>query len=248
MSTQNYMDWYNENEQRGYPLAETASRISDNGQKLPDNLIVDLSLSVLDSQVPVYLGGVYITSKIVSLYIVDKNAVTLYTATFVKGSLQPYKAYAIQVLNLAAAEYQISGWIVFGSYIQQATPVNETYLFSTSGQSELETKVMSIHKALPVTSIYTRSDLFKLANGGVLAGRNDTGILKLVPSTNVTLRRDGTNLSKIWVGLTPDSQVGFSSPCKGGTDANKCKLPPIKSINGVKPGPTGIIQINFIGA
>ena len=42
----NYMQWCNENEGRAYPVAETAGRVSDSGQPLPDDILVDLGILV----------------------------------------------------------------------------------------------------------------------------------------------------------------------------------------------------------
>jgi hypothetical protein len=201
---------------------------------------------------PVYLSAVYLTQSLISLCVTDRYGNALYNFTSARSSLQPYKAYPLWWYYPEQRVTQYRGWIVFGSYINKVLPVHESYLFMDGvNQSAIETKALNIQKTLPVHTLYTSRKPLPIGATAVSSwGYPTSGIMKILPSNGITTRATYdslTNKTTIWLGLAPEAQTIAASPCAGGTSADNCKLPAIKSINGIKPDAQGKIWITFDG-
>ena len=68
MQTTAYIQWYNENEGRSYPIDEFTTQ-DDSSQLLPSNLIVDLSITADPIYTNIYLSYIKVTSNVVSVSI-----------------------------------------------------------------------------------------------------------------------------------------------------------------------------------
>lgn len=107
------VDWLNENEQRAYPLKETANR-TDGGFTLPDNVILDAAL-------------VYTTTQTsVRLLQVDTN--TLNTVIF---TLTGSQVFAVDLLGTFPQYVRLAGGslLVIGEAVKDI-PTGQTYNFT----------------------------------------------------------------------------------------------------------------------
>src|SRR4051812_37979982 len=99
------LSWYNSNEARDYPLDDTASALSDDGTRLPQNIITDIRLKY-----PQYLGAypfisaVSVTELAVSVVIqgsttrdnIDNSFVPLAVVTVDKADLIEGRQIALE--------------------------------------------------------------------------------------------------------------------------------------------------------
>ncbi len=225
MSTSNYIQWYNENAGRAYPVSETATRVDDAGKLLPDDILVDMGLMIDPTYTDVYLSSLRVTSQYVTLGI-SSPVSGLLVGTYLRDTLNPYKAYA-----LTSAVDNVSGWVVFGDHVV-TTP--ETYLFATPEQSRLELRVIRSVDALPVKSIS------KLYGNDKL-----TGIVKLHNGSGITLTRDPIYTNRIRVNLDTATGHNLVSPCNTPASRQLCKNTPFRTINGVPADANGKITLRF---
>ena len=144
MISDTYIQWYNANAGRSYPLQEDVTQKSDDGLVLPTNLIVDLGLLVPSDYPAVYLSSVYITPRLLSVGF-NANGQGLLAGTYLRAEIQPYKAYP-----LTSVSDNTSGWIVFGDY---TTSNVEHRRFSGVAQSAIDHHAIRFIDPPPVTKI-----------------------------------------------------------------------------------------------
>lgn len=226
MKTTSYIQWYNENEGRAYPISETASRVSDSGSILPDNIIADLGLMLDPSHTDVRISSVRITPRLVTVGISSASA-GLLVGTFVRDALQPYIAYP-----LTGVVDNVSGWVVFGTHQAVTT---EDYRFATAAQSGVEARAIRYVEALPVQGI--------LKDGGRLSAVL-RGVVRLRGGAGVTVTKDPYTPQTILVSLTSDIIHNIISPCNFPATRNSCSVAPIRTINGVGDA-SGNITVRF---
>lgn len=222
-----YIQWYNANEGRAYPFKESASLLALGGNQLPNSLIVDMNIMVPDA----YAAGLYcpfikVTPKIISLGVAS-DAAGLFTATFNVANIQPYMAN-----QMTALLPDISGWVVFGSYVAKQP---EFYRFARYQDSEIDDKVTHIIEVPPVTKI------MKL---GSSQSRYVSKIVRLASGAGVRIYNHETSPNIIVVDV--DNPEIFVGPCNPRIDLTADRTT-LHSINGIKPDENGIITIRFDG-
>ena len=227
MKTTSYIQWYNENEGRAYPLSEMASHVADNGAILPDDVIVDLGLTVDPRYTDVRVSSVRITPRLVTVGISSASA-GLLVGTFVRDAVQPYTAYA-----LTGVVDNVSGWVVFGTHRAVTT---EDYRFATPAQSAIEVRAIRNIEALPVSGICK-------AGGNPEAVLR--GVVRLRGGAGVTVVKDPFEPQAVLVSLTPDIIHNIISPCNFPATRNICKNAPIRTINGVPCDSDGNLTVRF---
>lgn len=224
--TSNYIQWYNENEGRSYPISEGATLVDDAGKLVPDDILVDMGLMVDPVHTDVYLSSLRITPKFVTLGISSSTS-GLLVGTYALNDVQPYKAYP-----LTAVADNVSGWVVFGGHTASES---ETYAFSTPAQSRIELRAIKQVEALPVTC------LAKLYGSDVKL----KGIVKLHGGAGIKLTQDPLYHHRIRVNL--DTAVGhnLTSPCNTPAARKICGNTPFRTINGVPADENGKITVRF---
>jgi hypothetical protein len=222
MRSNSYIGWYNENEGRAYPIREDATRISTNGDMLPNDIVADLCISVPPEHGDAFIGSIRITPTIVSIS-VRSTLSGLLLGTFNRNSLQPFRTYA-----LTPVISDVSGRVVFGTHRAVTT---EDYRFTTAAQTGLEQRAVKLVETLPVHRL--------LRYGGNTATYAD-GLVRLVAGNGIEFDKDLVN-NKIIVKLAVDSQSVFVSPCTTAA----CGVPPIRRIAGVCPDANGRITLRF---
>jgi hypothetical protein len=244
--------WYNANETRSYPIDETATRVSDQGQKLPNNILSDINLRYpqILGQYP-FLSSVGITENLVSI--------TIQAATALSGTpiFAPVAVFSILQRDIIegrpyALEPQYpgaGGWVVFGSGVQELF----TGRFSAPTQSLIAPRAARFYRPFPVENIS------KLNNNDIL-----TGILQLRGNEPIEVVKEnrvinGVARDVIVVRLKPDGtlRVGgqevnvfeaLAGPCNKRPESGNCDDPaPIEFINTVPPDCDGNITIELRG-
>ena len=201
--------------------------MDDAGIQLPDSLLVDLGILVPQGLTGVQVSSMYVSAALISVSIAcDQGG--LLTATFLRTNIIPYRAYPLNPVVPNA-----SGWVVFGSVPENYTRYHH---FSTAAQALLEMRAVRVVSP-PGVSSFQRSD----GDGTQIA----TNIVALRGNDAVTIKRDPYDSQNILIGLSPGYQARFAAPCTIAAESSSCGVPPVRSINNVKPDENGIITILF---
>ena len=114
-------NWYNLNESRDYPLADTASVIDDKGNRLPQGIITDIRVRWPDwAGEYAFLGSVAVTSGAVTATVlcatnlgnVDESYIPLAVVSVPLEDLEQGRQYAMQSMYPGSF-----GYITFGAGI-----------------------------------------------------------------------------------------------------------------------------------
>jgi hypothetical protein len=230
MST-SYIEWCNENEGRGYPIAEEATRVDDNGVKLPSDILADLGLLLPSNYTGLRLSSLYVSPTLISLSI-SADVGGLLTATFAKASVVPYTAYA---LTPYPGVDDVSGWVVFGNY-RHLNSVPLYVRFATAAQSGLELRVVRVVPP-PGVKRFQRVD----NDPSIYA----TGIVDFLPGPQFVVEVDPANPQNIIVRLHGDVKSQYIEPCTRPATTDTCPVPPLRRINRVPPDADGVITLRF---
>jgi hypothetical protein len=249
--------WYNLNSTRDYPLADTASAISDAEDRLPQTIITDLRIRWPDLLgAYTFFGSVSATKGAVTATILASpdlsNAGSSYTPvasiSVPLASLVIGKQYPLEAMYPA-----VFGYIAFG----EGALVPWRGAFSSPEQSLLTSRAARAHAALPVSSLGRLHDAVALTGvvninatkpleivkgerdiGGII---RDTIILRLRDESNTGIESDNT----------PQRVSAFEEyvgECGKRPESNNCGNPiPFETINAVPPDCDGIVCINFKG-
>jgi hypothetical protein len=244
--------WYNANETRSYPIDETASQISDQGERLPSNILSDINLRYpkILGEFP-FLSSVGVTDNLVSITI---QASVIIEGT---GALAPVAVFSILKSELVEgrpyaldAQYPgAGGWVVFGSGVQE----NFTGRFSGPQQSLIAPRAARAYRPLPVESIAKLSHVEEL-----------TGVVRLLGSSPVEVVKEAREIEgevrdAIVVRLIADATLqsggqevnvfeALAGPCNKRPESDTCDDPePIEFINTVPPDCDGNITIELRG-
>ena len=225
MRTSNYIQFYNENALRNYPVAECATTVSDQGTVLPTDIIIDMAVTVPSSRTQVRVSSVRITPNLVTVAVSDDLG-GLLVGTYLASTLQAYTAYP-----MTAVADNVSGWVTFGPHSAKGV---EDYRFATAAQSALEPRALRLVDAPPVTSLYRY---------GGYSTVQLSGIVKLEEGSGITLTAHGSNT--IMVSLAADLAATLAGKPNLSATADSCGAPPIRRINGVPADANGTITLEF---
>ena len=240
-----FSKWYNQNEQRKYPIHDEATGISDSGVALPDNYIVDVNIWVPElAGTFVYLSSLVVSDHIVSATFMDcdsdpllpgaGNDTMIASISVIKPAVQ-YRNY-----DLSSHYSGVAGHITFGNGIE----TNIDLKFSSSDAAVLNRRTSRHYEELPIQSI-------KKSYGTEL-----TGVVELKSGNDIYIRGgtitvDGTSREAILIGLdTRDSYSVYQkylSECDGRPESDSCGKNPLQYINMVPPDCNGNINIEFLG-
>lgn len=245
--------WYNLNEQRYYPLDDTASARSDDGNLLPSSLIADLRLCWPASYGKyAFISAAAVTSGLVTILIESANtlannpstSVLIAGITLPKSELIGGRTYA-----LTAFKSGVGGFIVLGTNLDE----NYSGRFSSPAQSLLTPRAARPNRLPPVSSIKVEdaavalSGLVKLTAVPPLQLVKETRVINGVEYPNVVVFRlvEETQV----VGATNESVLAvFAGSCGKRTGSKTCTDPqPVQFINGVAPDCDGVLTIDFQG-
>jgi hypothetical protein len=243
------LDWYNLNEQRSYPLEDTATLISDDGTRLPHHYLVDLNIRFpkavngTDLGTRAHVSSLTVSSKVATVIIHSSTGERLASAT-IKKPLVAYKNYPLE-----PAHPGIGGWIVFGGGMDE--PDTLSVQFSNSYQGLLANRVARPYKPLAITSL-AKLNTQESLNGVVrLEGGTDIEIVKS-PRVILGESRPNTIVFRLSEKDHESSEISvyekYAGPCGGRPESRNCPNgEPIEFINTVPPDCCGNIFIEFRG-
>lgn len=227
MKTSSYINWCNENEGRGYPIAEHTTRVSDSGQTLPNDILADLGILVPVDYAGLRVSTVYLSAYLVSVSI-SADAGGLLTGTFQRNTTRPYTAYALTPLI-----DDVSGWVVFGNH--QFT-VPEHYRFATAAQAAIETRCVRV---IPPPGV---KRFQRIGNAATVYAAN---LVKLTGGPQFVIEQDSDNAQNIIVRLGNDVKDRFTEPCTRPASSDACGVPPVRRLNNVQADENGVITLRF---
>lgn len=239
--------WYACNSARKYPIDDAASAVDDAGLRLPDGLIVDVSLSVpLPWGTRIGIVGVSVQPTGVSVVfgvVADPRtpgnvAVQLVGSAAIYGTAKKSFVTASIVPLMAG----VGGSVVFGPRASSGVP--GSWAFSNSNAALLPRCVR-----LP-----QRNDTsIKVAYGS----SSPVGAVSLVAGPDISITKESRILPN---SVVPQPAVvvrlaqaavgrnvfdAYKGPCGGRPESNTCDRPPIETINAITPDCNGVIRLNF---
>lgn len=230
MSDSSYIEWYNDNGGRAYPIAEGASRVDDDGNRMDDDVLVDLGVMAPAEYEDLFVSSVKITQRTVSVGISSPTTGVL-IGTFARDDIRPLRAFP-----LTAVVDGVSGWVAFGDAFLRPTAVNIYHKFSSPAQSGLEQRARHIIDAIPVIDI---------KRYGGRPTNTVEKVVSLAEGSGIKITRDETDPQTIIISIAPGQEGRFLSPCALEATKNRCRVPPMRSIVGICPDEDGRITIRF---
>ena len=247
------LEWYAVNATRRYPLDETATARTDDGQETPDNIIVDIAITLPKELGDyVYLGGLTVTSTLITAVFLasgapvrqgmhttigpaDATSNPIAAVSVLRKDLNLYRHYTIDPLLEG-----VGGWIVFGEGALH--PFVGRY--STYQQSLLLPRCVSNYVELPVRSIGKRNSRDTLEGVVSLRAGNDLEI------TSEIITVSGRSYQAICVGLgdaTTDESLfqKYAGPCAGRPESETRTQAAIELLGEAIPDCAGNIDITF---
>jgi hypothetical protein len=231
-------EWFNENENRMYPLAEYATGIANSGAAMPFGLVCDL---VVTGPVNLlYNAGTQAAGAYVSMLTITPVMVSISIASHMGGlvagswkrPITPYQPMALQPVATG-----VSGYVVFGMMSEDLQSAR--YLFSGPGQSALDMKSMRMLEPAAVTSVCRYGSPAQKLVGTVKLEFSPDLVWNYQPPGIDPDYPDGI----IQVGLAANKQSAYVGPCDKTGILDQCGIPPIRTINGVQGDSNGIITI-----
>ena len=224
-----YKDWCNENEERQYPLEESATGLDNRAINLPADILADLHIMVPYIYRNAYLSSAWVTDSLIGVSVAHASA-PLSSAVVGRAAYTPGTAVP---LVPAVVDAGVAGWVVFGHY--RGAPGR--WLFNTSAQSGLALRTVKPMTAPPITA-------FRKYGGNET--RFASGIVRLSAAGYLSVYPHETLSNTIVFDLiSADAAALFAGPCAETAGLDKCQVPPLRNINGVGPDDTGKITIRF---
>jgi hypothetical protein len=234
-------NFYALNASRGYPLDDTATGISDTGEKLPDGVIVDCTLRFPDTYGALaFVSATTATAQVTTVIVNASSALNSdeslpLAAVNISGRPVFGRAYEFRALVDGVA-----GWIVFG----QLSDAEFQGRFTTAAQGLLLPRCCRAFNALPIPYIALEPPSRKLKGLVSLFGGVDISVIQA--------RRfiDGAFRNCIAIGLEgnrADLLAKYVGACGARPESNNCQSDPIEAINDALPDEFGNIEIVFDG-
>jgi hypothetical protein len=239
-------NWSDLNSTRSFPLEETASKLSDSGERMPDGVLVAARLKYPNSLgARVCVGGVTVGPGLATVTFVATDAsftvasAVLIATVSVPQPVEPGRLYPIKALSPG-----VGGWVAFGQAAGSPAKVS-SWRFGTPANAPVIRGQAEAYEAFPVPSVAKRGSSTLL-----------TGIVKLLGDGDFIVEGadreiDGQEQRVILVRLNrsrdPLILHRYAGPCAGRPESRTCDFTPITRINGVTPDPAdGNLTINFM--
>ena len=247
-------NWYNLNESRDYPLADAASAIDDENNRLPQGIIAAIRVRWPDwAGEYAFLGSVAVTSGAVTATVLcatdltnaGSNYIPIAVATVPLQDLEQARQYPMESMYPGSF-----GYITFGSGVVN----NYSGKFSSPAQSLLSSRAARPHSGLPVTGLGKLYDNVSL-----------TGLVRLEAEEPLQINKEvrkiyGNEKEVVVFSLTTESDAvadagltesvlqALAGPCGARPESNTCGFPlPIEYINAVSPDCNGVITLELKG-
>lgn len=236
-------DWYNLNQQRSWPLDESCSLRDDSGSRLPEDLLVDLSL-VFDKRLGrrAAVSSFYVGPQAVSLVIAAvSDGQPLAAITLRQEELQPGRNYPLQSLHASAA-----GFVAFGGGVKTR---EGRWQFSTATAAMLMPRTARGVSCSLVTGVRRKTAKEPL-----------TGSVRLAVGGDLALQAESLLIDGYWrqavtfnlINAASSSERNvmslYAGDCAARPESKTCPNPqPIEAIGNVQPNCCGQIFLEFRG-
>lgn len=189
--------WFNLNEERPYPVDDSATLADDAGKQMPTHILVDLSLSFPRSAGQyVYVSAVAVGPGQVSLVFLAVEDIGSTTPVPIAVVSLPRPVDRFRQYPLESMYPGVGGWVVLGGGVDEAIPYYGK--FSLATQSLISPRAARWYPDLPVTSV------------GKFYGEKLTGLVSLVGGSDIEIVKECREI--------PGQPVEIYDPSYCGTD------------------------------
>jgi hypothetical protein len=211
----------NKNQYRKYPLKQGSTFQSSDGYLVPDDLIVNCSLTSIYGKHRIYIKQIYYKDPVVRIVIaslLSDEALGVFSGNVTEN---------FTTLKLVPFTRNVSGNLTIGSLASLKDISRILNFDNNDGEvtSELEESVIFCYTPPAVTSIQDKK-------------KNELrGIVEFGTLTNLTKTTDNPDKQTAFTALYPSAVFNLADKS---SFLNNCKTPIIKNINGVVPSPSGV--------
>jgi hypothetical protein len=222
-----FEEWLDENEDRSYPIAESASRVSiGGGGALPNSLIVDARISAPAS----YFGGDFFVSSLelltdgVSIEISYSEAGSPdQKVSSIRADMSLHGIHGSYPFSGVGPHRSVLGTLILGD-LKKAVSQSRGFLSFSPEGGRFETSV--VHISQPAVD-----HIAAIQNGRVVARL--TGVVGLASGANIRLTRQEDGSIRI------DAISGENL-----SDCPEASKIPVKTVNGVPPDENGDLWLS----
>jgi len=247
-------NWYNLNESRDYPLDDKATAISDDDDRIPQNVIADIRVRWPEwAGQYAFLGSVAVTPGLVTVTVLassnlsndDSSYIPIAVSSVTLSSLEEGRQYAMESMYPGAF-----GYIVYGSGISAAYSGR----FKSPLQSLLSPRSCRPHSGLPIKGLGKLYDRVALTGMVNLAAEEPFQITKEVRTISGDTKEVVVFSVIAEVGTLADTSLSESilqslaGECGKRPESGTCGCPePIEYVNSVSPDCNGVLTFEFKG-
>ena len=237
-------NWYDLNEARAWPVDDTATLLSDDGTRLPNDVIADVYLrfpEILGDRA--FISTLTVSTRIVTVtFLGSGSGFTPMASISLPRPVEPYRQYELESLYPG-----VGGWMTFGDGINDLT--DRSWRFSSSIQTLLLAQAARRYRPLPVSSVGVEGSDAELSGIVKLLGGNDIttvveerlieGVLRDVAVVKLLDKQEES---------TRNLQELYAGACGQRPESGNCTGPaPIEFVNTVAPDCCGNLSIEFQG-
>lgn len=232
---------------RAYPVDDAASAMSDAGDRLPPDLLVDAALRWPEALGDcAFVAAAAVTDRLVTLTFQaargpdDAASFAPLAVVSVPRPVDVGRMYAV-----APQVPGVGGWVAFGGGAN-GRPYRGR--FASPAQARLTPRAARPYRPLPVTGLAAEDAAAALTGVVTLAASEPLAVAKeerFVDGAN----RDCVVLRLVDAGGGGESPFfAFAGPCGGRPESGTCGCPnPIEFVNGVAPDCDGTLTVEFAG-
>jgi len=234
-------NWQALNELRSYPIEEAASKLSDSGQRLPDDVLVTAKLAFPGGMgARACLSGLTVGPGLVTATFVATNDAfevpkPLCAISVPKSSLIVHHPYHVQPHATGVA-----GWVAFGNGVNRISELT-SWRFSDASRVPIIKQQARPYKAMPLPAISRQYGSSKLSGLIGLRGMGDLVIETGVRTIGGQSRR--CIIFRLNRTARPTVLADYLGPYGVLPESRTCNFPPIRYINDVEPDAQGNINI-----
>ena len=237
--------WMELNAQRSFPIEESATKLANNGQRLPDDVLVSAKIRVPASAGSrVCVGGIGVTANLVSITFVatdDDFSPASVTPVAVATVEQPVR---IGYPNAVVAVYPgAGGWVAFGDGARVDEGV-KSWHFSTPAAVPLVPTEGQAYEELPVPLVGRADGSPPLYGLVLLRGAGD--IIVEAATRDLGNGDERVILFRLDTSESDEILYTYAGPCAARPESGTCDFVPIVQINAVAPDADGNIDIEFV--
>jgi len=228
--------WMERNARRSFPLEEAATKLSDAGERLPDDVLVSARLAVAAAGGSrICLAGLSLQPAAVSaVFVVTDAAMTATSASplcavTVSRPVVPFKPYPVKAFIPG-----VGGWLSFGRGVNER---RGQWRFSDPAAAPLIPSQGSILRSLPIPAVTQPYTSGRLTGLVTLLGRGDL----IIEAANRGSRR--VIVFRLDLKKNPYALRDYAGPCSRRPENGDCGFPGITAINEVVPDASGNIDI-----